>query len=194
MISASDASVSSKARYSACRSSAHCGTRGGGDADLVRHVLCLCSRQPGHRIDVDLVDLLRRCWPRLLRYPCRLRSTPSAPPAAKPRSTTMPMYNSLAIAMPSSISRRFTMLALGAGLVGDEPHSEYRRGILPAVARDSWRPSRHRPCRARRRESAPSRPRPGRRASWLQPTASSTLKQGIPRGVATPYLRRISLA
>src|SRR5882762_5599415 len=110
-----------------------------------------------------------------------------------PRSTTMPTYSSFLMSAPSSMRSRRTFCPSGPVwcVLSIMPR------ILPAHSRTSSAdfatftpPPLPRPpawiCAFTTHTLPPS--------SRVAATASSTEKQGTPCGVATPYLRRISLA
>src|SRR5258706_4809875 len=110
-----------------------------------------------------------------------------------PRSTTMPTYSSFLMSAPSSTRSRRTFCPSGPVwcVFSIMPR------ILPAHSRTSLSdfvtftpPPLPRPpawiCALTTHTLPPS--------SRAALTASSTEKQGMPRGVATPYLRRISFA
>jgi hypothetical protein len=184
-----------RSRRRPCRAPAEsaraCATEASGTPILRATSSASASAGPAHRIDDDLVDLLRRvAATSSMSMPPSLEAISTA--RCEPRSTTMPTYSSFGCRRPP----RPAGGALSA-LRGRSGGSSAACPGSPRVARNSSRDARA--------FTPPPLPRPPawicalttqtcRRVLRRRPTASSTLKHGMPRGVGTPNLRRISFA
>ena len=193
LISASDASVSQNALYRPCSTVRACGDAGGRYADLARR-----ARRPRLSFKPVAGSTNTLC---IFSGVLAATSSMSMPPSelaithtvCVPRSTTRPRYSSFLMSAPSSTRSRRTFWPSGPVwcVFSCMPSIALAFSRTSSIERDSFTP--------------PPLPRP---PAWIcaltthtlppscfaAATASSTLKHGTPRGVATPYFLRISFA